>query len=1159
MRVAIVSKKISFLGALLLFAIVLIPHSAYAANKSPQPDTSFDPVLGHVVSKANYVNVPHNNLVIYAAQPDIVVAVVGADMCDSEMLGGTNDYVDAGLDGVSGGSPVSRFNVTGSAYKDGKLRRSGCVALAGGQQEMRTGQPITGSSVVASTLILEGHSSATKNTVEGVLYKFDFHAQWDAAGACDPTRAACGVNGFRIQVLNKNGSNFGSADNVYISQAGGRANEFGINVGRVPRAPSPYFSNYDARFGTDCSITSGMHTESVYIYDDDNYDNNAAQDVNKHFGVKLQKTNATNPSPVDVPFTSVSADAAIGVMNDPGGSGYRLIGTHGSGHTVEIKFSAEPLTKYTFKIRDIDQNNVIQYQLPFDSLWADRTPKCDWDLQPKTDISDTVRSPGQTATWWHDIENTGEVDAPRGINWQVEQTISGTPGFTTPASGVTSAVIQPGLDNQLRVAQLNYNVTAADIGKTICQRLAINPYSTDSKRTNPSAKRYSAYKCFTVTAPPDQKVTITPWAYPVSGDVEPDVPATFNGGATVSGFPSRTQWGYTEKSALGTSRRVQPTFRGPVDTSTESTGASGYNTYCSNGGSPSNGCFIAGYDTCYWSPGSSSKCGKDYATYHVPDSYGYTFNYYYCPASHPYGGGYSSTCYRYVYRCTETGGGYSPTYPSGCRTYIGCEGAYPEGWHTTIPNGSQCMRWYCGYSDSPQYNQNEDPNLTQCEYRCQSGSAPEPGTPENPGRAPEATGSRYDSGDTNCYRRPSFTITCQWQDVSRNYIGTPTNATVNSNGSSYCPASITRTGSLIGQKLCVFYSAKLASGWTSPPPGYQLNRQVLTWGFDFVPMSTPACVNIVGKPYLRVVGGDAATGSAAAATSSLCSSNSGASIKAHNRGTLPFAGAGASVATLATGSISGFPSGQFANIVLGTAPTALSFANTTGGMGGGWGSTVPCVGIDKFKESIPLPGDELTGRTVPAVNTQCYLGSGTQGSCPVGYHQVTTQQWRYTHDGDIFISGDIKYSGGTWGNVSDIPLFQIVVNGDIYIDNDITQLDGVFISVGGTIYTCSTAIGDKHTDTWQGDGSVCGKQLVVNGAFIADNIRFSRECATLNRSQPFETTNYTGGTDPQYCQPAGSGTRASEVFNFLPEQWIKSSIGPPGTKYDAITNMPPIL
>ncbi|HEY7348114.1 MAG TPA: hypothetical protein VH599_07310 [Ktedonobacterales bacterium] len=294
-------------------------------------------------------------------------------------------------------------------------------------------------------------------------------------------------------------------------------------------------------------------------------------------------------------------------------------------------------------------------------------------------------------------------------------------------------------------------------------------------------------------------------------------------------------------------------------------------------------------------------------------------------------------------------------------------------------------------------------------------------------------------------------------------------------------------------------------------------------------------------PYLSVYGGDVAVGASPtySGTASSCATNPNAGIFSWNNHSTDFSGAGAQYAVEALAQIEDFASAQGSS---NTPPTGLSFANdytppdgtklnpAQGLFGGYFGASDEDCDFTSDLTVTPQTVDTTIGATTVAAGTQ---------------------DIRFIKDADVFISGDIAYaSTNGWTSVSAIPYFKlVVVGGNIYIGSSVTQLDGLYIAEpdstgGGVIYTCATGLRAPADPTSAGYYSACNTKLVVNGAFVAEQVQFMRTTGSLGQATSTDSVD---------------SNHAAEVFNYTPELWLPRNSGPPSDRYDAITALPPVL
>ncbi len=318
------------------------------------------------------------------------------------------------------------------------------------------------------------------------------------------------------------------------------------------------------------------------------------------------------------------------------------------------------------------------------------------------------------------------------------------------------------------------------------------------------------------------------------------------------------------------------------------------------------------------------------------------------------------------------------------------------------------------------------------------------------------------------------------------------------------------------------------------------------------------CVHVAAKPYFRVFSGDIMAGGGFKNSSGSCTLNSRAAIIGWNKGSSAnYAGAGVQYAAQAMHQIFEVATSSAPG---GSRPSGHSFANSnstynnpSNGRYGGYFGSVQC--IPDYFGSGPSTYTNLnsTSTLSGALNGTYYKSNGNlriDGASIAPNSKATVYV-----DGNVFISGNITYGGsGSW-TVSSIPNFRLIVKGSIFIENDVTQLDGLYVaqpdagdSVGGRIYTCQTSASPYVPLSLSGQlASQCNTKLTVNGAFIADQVWLMRTNGTLKQAD--------AGDNPGTANIA-------EVFNLNPAFWISQPLdgsSSSSSRYDSITSLPPIL
>ena len=136
--------------------------------------------------------------------------------------------------------------------------------------------------------------------------------------------------------------------------------------------------------------------------------------------------------------------------------------------------------------------------------------------------------------------------------------------------------------------------------------------------------------------------------------------------------------------------------------------------------------------------------------------------------------------------------------------------------------------------------------------------------------------------------------------------------------------------------------------------------------------------------------------------------------------------------------------------------------------------------------------------------------------------------------GDIYINGNITVGliPATFNDASTPVIMLIAEGGNIYIDQNVTQIDAILISKGGIVDTCYNNLSKQSMDraNWSAN---CRKKLVINGAIKAQDIQFKRSIGT--RLKGLATEDSTTAGKNIMANPAPNTTnlaQTAEVINF---------------------------
>jgi len=286
---------------------------------------------------------------------------------------------------------------------------------------------------------------------------------------------------------------------------------------------------------------------------------------------------------------------------------------------------------------------------------------------------------------------------------------------------------------------------------------------------------------------------------------------------------------------------------------------------------------------------------------------------------------------------------------------------------------------------------------------------------------------------------------------------------------------------------------------------------------------TSNCPKIVNVPYFKTFGAGISSGGDYAATNASCNSPGVLASWNNNSGQQPDFGASSSLNTVALSKIIGVASNQSA---FNNDATKLSFANNGGGVDttGGDRTYSPALGGNyTTTHCITAYADPVESGS-PTLSTYISPIDGKQHNLvPLGL--MTSGSYSFTGDlvldsggvipagkniaiyvsGNIYISssnGGIKYQG-PW-TAATVPSFVLNATGNIYIDNDVSQLDGLYAAqtktdgTAGKIFTCA----DGFQPIISNQYPRCSKQLLINGSFTAQQVNLGRTYGSQRDERP---------------------------------------------------------
>jgi hypothetical protein len=323
------------------------------------------------------------------------------------------------------------------------------------------------------------------------------------------------------------------------------------------------------------------------------------------------------------------------------------------------------------------------------------------------------------------------------------------------------------------------------------------------------------------------------------------------------------------------------------------------------------------------------------------------------------------------------------------------------------------------------------------------------------------------------------------------------------------------------------------------------------------------CDRVTNKPYVSFYGNDVLVGRGFANSVGACSDStvaSGYSVRAYNRRNTGGSYQGSSV-QLAINALEKIEGVVSEGVRADPDPKILSFANNDSALtfGGEFGTSPRCIrnyfeaAVDPDPDGPNNADNELDSMAFANNQTRYYdtaLTINRATPIPKG------AKWTIYVKGDVVIQNNLVYDT-SWTSKADIPALYLIVEGNISISSNVTQLDGVYVAQPsaanfantGIINTCTKLDGGSYAiNTAELYNNCLARPLTIYGSFAAQRILLNRVADSVRNA----------GVNEGY-----NSTRAAERFIFSPEAMLVEPNLPPDTEdlggVDYMTTLQPIL
>jgi hypothetical protein len=425
-----------------------------------------------------------------------------------------------------------------------------------------------------------------------------------------------------------------------------------------------------------------------------------------------------------------------------------------------------------------------------------------------------------------------------------------------------------------------------------------------------------------------------------------------------------------------------------------------------------------------------------------------------------------------------------------------------------------------------------------------------------------------------------FTITASFTtNIQMGSRGNPQNYSVNA-GANPVIAGIP---SPIGTGAINSTIASLSYSETSsniPGPGaigtYSISYSIVVAGNTT--NCPPITINFAEIPYIQAFGGSVISGFGIRDTNTgVCSVGAGtvrSTIVNEPGSSTEYVGSGTQTEVMARGAVNGFRS-AITETNRNTTPWSRIFSNTSPGRTATAAiSTLPLGGSlsaslcadDWFKDLPPSSAAIAAGANINLNSTSGVVRYN-------GNKRFTGPSTNITGFRKVFVDGNViigeqatpnqSYTYSTsWNSVADIPMTIIIATGNIVIDDNVNNFDGILVA-RGTVFTCSDTAGVlpnsagniSQNSAAQAGGGCYNNQLTINGAVVSTNTRLWRTGGTISE-------NVAGPSDAY--QGYANGLTSAETFRLSPDVFLSLRPGEEPTNgesgrrpFNSLVTLPP--